>query len=81
MHLLTGAISIKLQEKLFRNIKYEIILEVFRSIYLQEYEKEYWRLTGYKRAIREDHQNCLFNKIKIYYDKRSACENKWETFM
>ena len=31
---------------LFRNIKVQIILEVFKSNHLQAYEKEYWRLGG-----------------------------------
>ena len=31
---------------LFRNIKDEIILEVFKSNYLQTYEKEDWRPGG-----------------------------------
>ena len=52
---------------------YEIILEVFKSNHLQAYKKEYWRLSGYKRIIRDDHQNCLFDKREISYDKASAC--------
>ena len=35
------------RKNLFRNIKYEIILEVFKSNHLQAYEKEYWRLEEY----------------------------------
>ena len=31
--------------------------------------------------IREDHQNCLFDKSEISYDKPSACEKRWETFL
>ena len=81
MYPFTGAISIKMQEKLFRNIKDEIILEVFKSNHLQAYEKEYWRLSGYKRIIREDHQNSLFNKREIPYFKLSACKKKWETLL
>ena len=34
------------RKDLFRNIKDEIILEVFKSNHLQAYEKEYWRLGG-----------------------------------
>ena len=34
------------RKDLFRNIKGEIILEVFKSNHLQAYEKEYWRLGG-----------------------------------
>ena len=34
------------RKDLFRNIKDEIILEVFKSNQLQAYEKEYWRLGG-----------------------------------
>ena len=78
---LTGTISFKMQEKLIRNIKYKITLEVFKSNHLQTYEKDYWRLSGYKRIIREDHQNCLFGKREISYDKLSACEKRWETFI
>ena len=29
----------------------------------------------------EDHQNCLFGKREIFYDKPRACEKRWETFM
>ena len=65
---------------LFSNIKYEIILEVFKSNHLWAYGKEYWRLIDYKRIIREDHKNCLFDKREISYDKPSACEKRWETF-
>ena len=32
------------RKDLFRNIKYEIILEVFKLNHLQVYGKEYWRL-------------------------------------
>ena len=42
---------------------------------MQAYEKGYWRLSGYERIIREDHQNCLFDKREIYYDKPSACSS------
>ena len=35
----------------------------------------------YKRIIREDRQNCLFGKREISYNKPSACEKRWETFM
>ena len=34
------------RKDLFRNIKDEIILEVFKSNHLQAYEEEYWRLSG-----------------------------------
>ena len=34
------------RKDLFRNIKDEIILEVFKSNHLQAYEEEYWRLGG-----------------------------------
>ena len=45
---LTGAIDIKTQKKviLFRNLKDEIILEVFKNKHLQAYGKEHWRLNG-----------------------------------
>ena len=49
-------------------------------IYLQAYEKEYWRLSGCERIIREDHQNCQLDKREISYDKPRACEKRWETF-
>ena len=42
---------------------------------MQAYEKGYWRLSGYERIIREDHQNCLFDKREICYDKPSACSS------
>ena len=45
-------------------MKDEIILEVLKSKHLHAYEKEYWRLNGYKTIIREDHQNDLFGKRK-----------------
>ena len=57
------------------------MLEVFKSNHLQAYGKEYWRLSGYKRIISEDHKNCLFDKREISYDKASACERRWETFL
>ena len=57
---------------LFRNIKDKIILEVFKSNHLQAYEKEYWRLSGYKRIIKEDRQNCLTKSN----DKPSACKKR-----
>ena len=49
MYPLTGAICIKMQEKLIQKyqITYEIILEVFKSNHLQAHEKEYWRLKEY----------------------------------
>ena len=34
------------RKDLFKNIKDEIILEVFKSNHLQAYEKEYWRVGG-----------------------------------
>ena len=40
-------------------------MEVFKSNHLQAYGKEYWRLSGSKRIIREDHKNCLFDKREI----------------
>ena len=54
---------------------------IFQSNHLQAYEKEYWRLSAYERIIREDYQNCLFDKREISYDKSSACEKRWETFL
>ena len=51
-------------------------MEVFKSNHLQAYEKEYWRLSGYKRIIRDNHQNCLFDKRQISYNKPSACTRK-----
>ena len=80
MYPSTGAICIKMQEKIIRYIKDEIILEVFKSNHLQAYEREYWRLNGYKRIIREDHQNCLFHKREVSYDKPRACRKRWQTF-
>ena len=53
-----------------------MILEVFRSNHLQAYEKEYWTFGGYERIIKEDHQNCLFDKREISHDKPSACEKR-----
>ena len=47
MYPFTGAIYTKMQEKdLLRNIKDEIILELFKSNHLQAYEKEYGTLGG-----------------------------------
>ena len=57
------------------------MLEVFKSNHLQAYEKEYWRLSGYDKIIRVDHQNCLFGKREISYEKPSACKKRWETFL
>ena len=82
MYPLTGAICIKMQEKhLFGNIKFEIILEVFTSNHLQAYEKEYWRRSGCERIIRGDHQNYLFDKREMSYDKPSACQKRRKTFL
>ena len=82
MYPLTGAICIKMQEKkLFKNIKYEVTLEVFKSNHLQAYGKEHWNPSSYKRIIREDHLNVLFHKREISYNKSSACKKRWETFL
>ena len=75
------ALSTSRCSKYFRNIKDEIILEVFRSKHLQAYEKEYWRLRGDKRLMREDHQNYFFDKRELSYDKPSACRKRWEIFV
>ena len=45
IHSLTLSTS-RCRKDLFRNIKNEIILEVFKSNHLQAYEEEYWRLGG-----------------------------------
>ena len=58
LHLVAG-------KTLFRNIKDEIILEVFKINHQKAYEKKHWRLRGYEKIIREEHQNCLFHKINI----------------
>ena len=47
---------------------------------MQAYEKGYWRLSGYERIIREDYQNCLFDKREMSCNKSSACKKRWETF-
>ena len=60
------------RKNVFRKIKDEIIMEVFKSNHLQPYEREYWRLRGYEKIIREDHQNCLFDKKEMSYDKPST---------
>ena len=63
MYLLTGAICIKMQEKLIQ--KYQIWDHTgSNQKQLQAYEKEYRRLSSYKRIIREDHQNCLKNCLQ-----------------
>ena len=46
----------------------------------QIYEEKCWRLSGYKRIIRRDHQNCLFNKREISYNKPSAHKKRWDFF-
>ena len=81
MYPLTDAICIKMQEKPFRNVKDEIILEVFKINHLKAYEQEYWRLCGYQRIISEDHQNCLLDKREKCYDKSSICKKIWEIFL
>ena len=53
------------RKNLFRNIKYDDTGSIFKSNNLQPYEKEYWKLSGYERIIREYHQNCLFYKKEI----------------
>ena len=68
------------RKNLFRNIKYQVILEVFKSNHLQAYEKEYWRLSSYKRIIRKDHQNFLFQKTEISYHKSSLCKKDGKIF-
>ena len=55
-------------------------MEVFKNNHLQVYEKEYWRLSGYERIIMEDHENCLFHKREISYNKLSTCKKKWDIF-
>ena len=73
---LTGAIFIKVQEKLIQ--KYQMWGHT-GSIqkHMQAYEKEYWRLSSYKRIIREDHQNCLFHKREISYKKSDTYKKRW----
>ena len=44
-------------------------MEVFKRNHLQRYEKEHWRLSGYKIIIKEDHETCLFGKRETFYDK------------
>ena len=61
---------------LIRYIKDEIILKVFKSNHLQAYKKEYWRLRGYERINSEDHQNCLFDKREIFYDKAKRLQEE-----
>ena len=64
-----------------RNIKDEIILKLFKSNHLEAYKIEYGRLSGYENVIREDHQNCLFDKRETFYNKLSTRKKRWETFL
>ena len=64
-----------------RNIKDEIILTLFKSNHLEAYKIEYGRLSGYENVIREDHQNCLFDKKGTFYNKLSTRKKRWETFL
>ena len=81
MHPLIGTIC---RKNLLRNIKDKIILEVFKSNHPQANQKEFWRLSGYEKIIREDHENCLFDKRKISYrnqvlarmDRKLFCKKK-----
>ena len=57
------------------------MLEIIKNNQLQAYEKEYWILSSYERLSKEDHQNCLFHKREISYNKPSTCKKKWETFL
>ena len=57
---------------LFRNIKDKIILEVFKSNHLQAYEKEYWKVSGHERIIKEGRQNCVTKS----YHKPSAFKKR-----
>ena len=59
------------RKNLFKNFKDEIILEVFKINHLQAYEKEHWRLRGYEKIVKEEHQNCLLHKREIFYGKTS----------
>ena len=34
-------------------------------------------IIGHERILRKDHQNCLFHKREISYDKASACKKRW----
>ena len=66
MHPLIGTICIYLQEKLVQ--KYQR-WDHTGSIQNQPSEsirkKKHWRLRGYEKIIREQHQNCLFHKRNI----------------
>ena len=63
-------------KNLFRNIKDEIILEVFKINHRKAYEKtKHWRLRGYEKIIREEHLNCLFHKRNILRQNKREAEH------
>ena len=70
MYPLTGAICVKMLKNLFRNIKYEIILEVIKNNHFQAYEKEYWRLSGYKRIILQQTKHLQEAKGNVFVKKK-----------
>ena len=43
-------------------------------------EREYWKLNGYERIIREDRQNYLFGKREKSLDKPRASKKRGKTF-
>ena len=69
------------RKKLFRNIKYEIILEVFKTNHLKVYEKEYWILSCYERIIREDHQNLSFPQKRNILQKTKCFQEEMGKFL
>ena len=79
MYLLTGAICIKRQEKLIQENQ---IWDHTGSLQNQP-SAGIWKiiLETYERIIKQNHQNCLFDKREISHDKPSACEKRWEPFL
>ena len=56
------------------------MLEVFKSNHLKAYGKEYWRLGGYKRIIREDHKYCPFDKEKYLMTEQALARRDGKIF-
>ena len=70
-HYFSALATARCKKVLFRNIKDEIIPEVFISNLSQPYQKKYLRVSG---IITEDHQNSLFKEDReIWYPRRNTC--------
>ena len=69
MYPLTGAIYIKMKENLFRNIKYEIKTEVFKSNHLQTSGKTTRTVCSRKEKYLKQ-KKCLREEMGNFFVKK-----------